>query len=89
MRTKEHMENKIAISFDVKQVAAALEDAGFEVSEKNITVIAEYITNGGESIENFDAAFRTLVADAATNLEIKKSASARANAIEGKEEANP
>jgi hypothetical protein len=79
------MENKIAISFDVEQVAAALEDAGFEVSEGNVTDIAEYINNGGESVENFDAAFRTLIADAAADLKIRKSASAMANAQEEKE----
>lgn len=88
-RGKEHTENKIAISFDVQQVAAALEDAGFEVSEGNVTDIVDYINNGGESVENFGAAFRTLIADAGTDLRIRKSASASANAIQGKEEANP
>jgi hypothetical protein len=82
------MENKIAISFDVEQVAAALEDAGFEVSERNVTDIAEYISNGGEGVENFAAAFRTLIADAATDLKIRKAASARENAIQEEEEAN-
>lgn len=59
LKEKEQMENKIAISFDVEQVAAALEDAGFEASERNVTDIAEYVKNGGESVENFDAAFRS------------------------------
>jgi hypothetical protein len=82
------MENKIVISFDVEQVAAALEDTGFEVSEGNVADVAEYITNGGESVENFDAAFRTLIADAAMDLKIRKSPSAKANAIKEKEAAN-
>jgi hypothetical protein len=83
------MENKIAISFDVEQVAAALEDGGFEVSERNVTDIAEYISNGGEGVENFAAAFRTLIADVATDLKIPKSASARANTNKEKEVGNP
>ena len=73
-RGKEHLENKIVISFDVEQVAAALEDASLEGSERNVTDIVEYINNGGESVENFAAAFRTLIADAATDLKIRKSA---------------
>jgi hypothetical protein len=76
--TKEHMENKIVISIDLEQVAAALEDAGFEVSQKNVADIAEHIDNGGEIVEEFDSAFRTLIADIATDLKIPKSGSARA-----------
>jgi hypothetical protein len=64
------MENKLVLSFDVKQVAAALEDAGFEASERNVTAIAEYIKDGGESIENFAAAFRTRIADVAADLKL-------------------
>jgi len=72
------MENKIVISFDLEHVAAALEYAGFEVSERNVAEIAEHLNNGGEIVENFDAAFSTLIADAATDLKIRKSASAGA-----------
>jgi hypothetical protein len=79
------MENELVLSFDVKQVAAALEDAGFEASERNVTAIAAYIKDGGESIENFAAAFRTLIADVATELKLRQSASARTNVIQEKE----
>jgi hypothetical protein len=70
--TEKHMENKIVIWFDLGHVAAALEDVGFEASEQNVADIAEYIGNGGDFVEDFDAAFRTLVADAATDLKIRK-----------------
>jgi hypothetical protein len=62
------MENKIVISFVVEQVAAALEDTGFEASEQNVSAISQYIDNGGDFVEDFDAAFRTLISDAATDL---------------------
>jgi hypothetical protein len=75
MRTKEHMENKIVISFDVEQVVAALEDSGFEVSARNLCDVAEYIRNGSEGVETFAAAFRTLIADAATDLKIRRAGS--------------
>jgi hypothetical protein len=70
--TKEHMENNIVISFDVEQVAAALEVAGFEVSEGNVADVVEYINNGGEIVEDFDAAFCLLVEDVATDLKIRE-----------------
>jgi hypothetical protein len=69
--TKEHMENNIVISFDIEQVAAALEVAGFEVSEGDVADVVEYINNGGEIVEDFDAAFCLLVEDVATDLKIK------------------
>jgi hypothetical protein len=69
------MENKIVISFDSEQVAAALEDGGFEVSERNVADIAEYIQNGGESVENFDTAFRILILDAAVDLKLGRAGS--------------
>jgi hypothetical protein len=53
----EHMENKIAISFDVEQVAAALEDTGFEASEQNVSAIAQYIDDSSDFAHDFDAAF--------------------------------
>lgn len=72
------MKNAIAISFDVEQIAAALEDAGFEAFERNVADIAQYVKNGGESVENFDAAFRTLIVEAATDLKIGRAGSSRA-----------
>jgi hypothetical protein len=82
------MENKIVISFDLQQIAAALENAGFEVSEKNLTDVTQYLKNGGESVEDFAAAFRTLAADAARDLGMRKSVSASANAIQEEEKPN-
>jgi hypothetical protein len=80
-----HMESKTVISFDYGQVAAALEDAGFEASEGNVTAIVDYIKDGGEGVENFAAAFRTLIADVAMELKLRQSASARINAIREQE----
>lgn len=64
------MENTIVISFDVEQVAAALGDAGFAVSEKNVAEITKYITTGGEGVGIFAVAFRTLIAGAAAGLKL-------------------
>jgi hypothetical protein len=73
--TKEHMENKILISFDIEQVAAALADAGFEASEKAVTDIEEFFKQGGGEFEDFEAAFRNLIADAATDLKLGRAGS--------------
>jgi hypothetical protein len=73
---REHMERKIVIPFVIEQVSAALGDAGFEVSDGNVAQIVEYVNNGGEIVEDFHAAFRTLIADVATDLKIRKGSSA-------------
>ena len=62
------MKNKIVISFDLGHVAAALEDVGFEVTEQNVADISEYIGNGGDFVEDFDAAFRTLGSQSRSRL---------------------